>query len=34
MVIGVRDLLNKTGFAQNPCLECDTKYADTPFITN
>ncbi len=32
LVIGVRDLLGKTGFAQNPCLECSDRNADTPFI--
>ncbi|KAG2499854.1 hypothetical protein HYH03_002145 [Edaphochlamys debaryana] len=32
LVVGVRELLGKTGFTQNPCLECSDKNADTPFI--
>ena len=32
LVIGVRDALAKTGFAQNPCLECGGKWADSAFI--
>lgn len=32
LVIAVREMLTKTGFAQNPCLECSNKNADTPFI--
>ncbi|GIL72976.1 hypothetical protein Vretimale_4621 [Volvox reticuliferus] len=32
LVIGVREVLSKTGFAQNPCLECSDTNADTPFI--
>mmetsp|Transcript_36126 Transcript_36126/g.80399 ORF Transcript_36126/g.80399 Transcript_36126/m.80399 type:complete len:628 (-) Transcript_36126:943-2826(-) len=32
LVVGVRDMLAKQRFAQNPCLECDAKYADTPFV--
>ncbi|EFJ51964.1 metacaspase type II [Volvox carteri f. nagariensis] len=32
LVISVRELLAKTGFAQNPCLECSDTNADTPFI--
>mmetsp|Transcript_15424 Transcript_15424/g.33435 ORF Transcript_15424/g.33435 Transcript_15424/m.33435 type:complete len:436 (-) Transcript_15424:513-1820(-) len=33
LVIGVRQVLGKTGFAQNPCLECSTAWADGPIIT-
>lgn len=32
LVVGVRDLLTKTGFAQNPCLECSDKNADSAFV--
>ncbi|PNH12389.1 Metacaspase-4 [Tetrabaena socialis] len=32
LVIAVRELLLKTGFAQNPCLECSNLHADEPFI--
>ncbi|GLC63450.1 hypothetical protein PLESTF_000037600 [Pleodorina starrii] len=34
LVIGIRDLLAKTGFAQNPCLECSNTNADSPFIVH
>ncbi|KAG1664186.1 hypothetical protein FOA52_011364 [Chlamydomonas sp. UWO 241] len=32
LVIGVRDMLGKTGFSQNPCLECGQKWADAAFV--
>ncbi len=31
-MIAVREALAKSGFAQNPCLECGTEQADSPFI--
>ncbi|GFR41029.1 hypothetical protein Agub_g1461 [Astrephomene gubernaculifera] len=34
LVIGVRELLAKTGFSQNPCLECSDSNADTSFIVH
>ncbi|KAF5836280.1 hypothetical protein DUNSADRAFT_6188 [Dunaliella salina] len=32
LILGVRDSLSRTGFAQSPCLECAEKWADAPFI--
>jgi hypothetical protein len=32
LVIGVREMLAKTGFTQNPCLECSGKWADAAFV--
>lgn len=32
LVAGVRDTLSKAGFAQNPCLECSQRNADSSFI--
>lgn len=33
-MIGVRELLQKSRFEQNPCLECSDKNADSPFIAH
>lgn len=32
LVIAVRQMLAKTGFAQNPCLECSEAFADEPIF--
>mmetsp|Transcript_32881 Transcript_32881/g.83457 ORF Transcript_32881/g.83457 Transcript_32881/m.83457 type:complete len:405 (-) Transcript_32881:2077-3291(-) len=32
LVVSVREMLGKTGFTQNPCLECSDKWADAQFI--
>lgn len=34
LVVGVRDMLAKTGFHQNPCLECSEKWADSAFVAH
>ena len=34
LVISVRQMLAKTGFAQNPCLECSEAHADGPVFVN
>jgi hypothetical protein len=33
LVIAVREALGKSGFSQNPCLECSEAHADKAFIT-
>ncbi len=32
LVTGVREALGKSGYSQNPCLECSPANADTNFI--
>ena len=32
LVLGMRQFLSKANYSQSPCLECEERWADEPFV--